>query len=87
MAVADPPAASGSLRASARSRETAETASTGSARLQQVEALVPGLDRGEDERGRPDLEEGRHLHAVGVAQDDVEAPPPVGVRVGLVSAC
>jgi hypothetical protein len=52
--------------------------------LQQVEPLVPRLDRGEDERRRADLEQRRNVHAVRVADDDVQAPPTGGVGVRLV---
>jgi hypothetical protein len=43
------------------------------------------LDHRQDQRGRPDLEVGRDLRQVGVADDDVEPAVLVGVGVRLVA--
>jgi hypothetical protein len=43
------------------------------------------LDHGQDQVGGPDLEEGRPLRHVGVADDHVQAPVALGVGVGLVA--
>ena len=43
------------------------------------------LEHGEDDAGRPDLQEGGVLAHVGVAHDHVQPPEALGVGVGLVT--
>lgn len=50
----------------------------------QVSVDRVGLDEPQHERGRADLDEVGHVGLVGVADDDVEPAPDVGVGVGFV---